>query len=119
MTTFPAPAAYFASTHTAAYPLASVVTGRWLITNPGSLSGATSNTELVLKYRVWPDIGWRFPSRSTTVRDGLKMEPTVSERPAPDTMFSPERGPLGLPHATARARAANASVTETLRVFTR
>src|SRR6266446_1779171 len=99
MTTFPVAAYCFASTQTDAYPLASVVAGRRSITNPGSLIGATNTKPFVLKYTVWPDIGWRFPSRSWTVSGGLKVESTVSDRPAPDTIFRPARGPLVSPQA--------------------
>src|SRR5256886_13734674 len=97
MTTFPVAAYCFASTQTDAYPLASVITGRRSITNPGSSIGATSTKPLVLKYTVWPDIGWRSPSRSWTVSGGLKVESTVSDRPAPDTDIMPTRWPLVAP----------------------
>src|SRR5437667_19863 len=99
MTTFPVAAYCFASTQTDACPLASVSTGRRSITKPGSSIGATSTKPLVLKYTVWPDIGWRLPSRRTTVSGGLKVESTVSDNPAPDTIFSPARGPIVSPHA--------------------
>ena len=114
MTTFPVAAYCFASTQTDASPLASVITGRRSITNPGLSIGATNTKPFVLKYTVWPDIGWRLPSRSWTVSGGLKVESTVSDSPAPDRTFSPERGPLGLPQANMKARAPNATVTKTL-----
>src|SRR5260370_22838967 len=117
MTTFPVAAYCFASTQTDAYPLASVVAGRRSITNPGSLIGATNTKPFVLKYTVWPDIGWRFPSRSWTVSGGLKVESTVSDRPAPDTMFRPERGPLVSPHPNANARPPNARGRRTFRTI--
>src|SRR6267154_1847368 len=114
MTTFPVAAYCFASTQTDASPFASVITGRRSITNPGSSIGAANTKPFVLKYTVWPDIGWRFPSRSWTVSGGLKVESTVSDAPAPDTTFRPARGPLVSPHANATARPQNAKVTRTL-----
>src|SRR6267154_1493125 len=99
MTTFPVAAHCFASSHTDASPLASVITGRRSVTNPGSSIGDANTKPFVLKYTVWPDIGLRFPSRSWTVSGGLKVESTVSDRPAPDTIFRPARGPLVSPQA--------------------
>src|SRR5438132_11999649 len=99
MTTSPAAAYGFASTQTDASPLASVITGRRSITNPGLSIWAANTKPFVLKYTVWPDIGWRSPSRSWTVSGGLKVERTVSDTPAPDTIFRPARGPLVSPHA--------------------
>jgi len=91
--------------------LALVVAGRRLITNPGSSIGATNTNPFVLKYTVWPDIGWRLPSRSTTVSGGWKIEPTVSDALSPDTMVRPARGPFRLPHANVAAHPTNATVT--------
>src|SRR5260370_37516483 len=116
MTTFPVAAHCFASSHTDASPLASVITGRRSVTNPGSLIGAANTKPFVLKYTVWPDIGWRFPSRSWTVSGGLNVESTVSDRPAPDTMFRPAPGPLVSPHANAKAGPPHAMITRTLRI---
>src|SRR5213080_154965 len=98
-TTLPWAAHCFASSHTDASPLALVITGRRSVTNPGSSIGAANTKPFVLKYTVWPDIGWRFPSRSWTVSGGLKVESTVSDTPAPDTIFRPAWGPLVSPHA--------------------
>src|SRR2546430_13612807 len=81
MTIFPVAAYCFASTQTDAYPLESVMTGRRSRTNSGSSIGATNTKPLVLKYTVWPDIGWRFPSRRATVIGGLKVGRTVSDTP--------------------------------------
>src|SRR5256886_10256308 len=114
MTTFPVAAHCFASSHTDASPFASVITGRRSVTNPGSSIGAANTKPFVLKYTVWPDIGWRSPSRSWTVSGGLKVESTVSDNPAPDTIFRPARAPLGSPHPNATARPQDAKVTRTL-----
>src|ERR1051325_5078896 len=111
MTTFPVAAHCFATSHTDASPLASVITGRRSVTNPGSSIGAANTKPLVLKYTVWPDIGWRSPSRSWTVSGGLKIESTVSDPPAPDTTFRPGRGPLVSPHASVIASPPTATAT--------
>src|SRR5258708_14096083 len=114
MTTFPVSAYCFASIQTDAYPFASVIAGRRAVTKPGSSIGANNTKPFVLKYTVWPDIGWRSPSRRTTVSGGLKIESTVSDNPAPDTIFRPAWGPLGSPHADETAKAMNDTVMSRL-----